>query len=244
MEQDEDEVVDTHAPGANAESLGMKAALARNGETSGRGNTAGALARRRAMEAAAKLQTPEFQAQAPPPTMKRHPSGPPVQLVPDNQQPQAGPSRLPMAPTRTLSRAASLGAQVHSRLTGARVPSLAPISSQSSPSSGSQPSASQGALARRTAVELDEERRKREALERQLKDLQAQMDKEKADKGKEKAKVPAQKHLADGMEVDVEPGEDLQAKLQAIQTELWKARGEAANIRRHQREVSTACGYG
>ena len=152
--------------------------------------------------------------------------------------PQAGPSRLPMAPVRTLSRAASLGAQVHTRITGAKAPSLGPIMSQGSQSSGSQQPSSQGAQFRRAAVELDDERRKRTLLEQQVEELRLQLEKEKSSKGKEKASTQTQKHWADNIEVDIQPSEDPYAKLQAIQAELWKAQGEAANIRRHQKDVS------
>jgi hypothetical protein len=148
----------------------------------------------------------------------------------------AGPSRLPPAPaqentstipisTRVLARSASVGKQVFAPRGGRLQPGLAPIASQSN-ASQSMPSSSQGSQARRSVLQLDDEKRKREELEREVERLQAQLQAVKTQK----------RHWTDGLHVDMGDGNP-EERVRELQTQVWKAKGEAETIRRLQKTV-------
>ncbi|EIW72574.1 hypothetical protein TREMEDRAFT_72810 [Tremella mesenterica DSM 1558] len=131
---------------------------------------------------------------------------------------------------RSFSRSVSMGAQVsnrtlyqnHNSLHPTRT--LAPIPSQSSQGSSSQmPGGSQsGALTRRTALELEEERRKREKLEQEIRLLR---------------KTGEKSQLASRVEEPVaESSKDAEKRMKELQAELWRAKGEAESVRRAQRD--------
>lgn len=153
-------------------------------------------------------------------------------------KPTAGPSRLPLAPqsntshtasTRTLARSASVGKQVFAPRGSRLQPGLAPISSQSNPSQ-SMPSSSQGSQARRSVLQLDDEKRKREELEREVERLQAQL----------QASETQKRHWTDGIHVDMGSGNP-EDRVRELQTQVWKAQGEAETIRRLQKTVRVLC---
>jgi hypothetical protein len=96
-----------------------------------------------------------------------------------------------------------------------------------------KPPASQGAAARRAVFELDEERRKREDLERQLDELKAQAASHQG-MGKGRALWEGGEEVAEGDGTDA----DMTKKIKELQTELWRAKGEAESVRRAQRDVS------
>ena len=78
-------------------------------------------------------------------------------------------------------------------------------------------------------MELDEERRKREAVEAQLQALRDQLldDRDKV-KGKERE--------TEGEVTDER--EDITKRMEELQAELWRAKGEAETMRRAQKDVS------
>jgi hypothetical protein len=129
-------------------------------------------------------------------------------------------SRLPGSQTRTLSRSVSAGKQVIVPRTARHQSNLAPIASQSS-----QPPSSQGSQVRRSALQLEDEKRKREELEEQVRTLQAQLRAKKAP------------HWTDGVAVELN-GEPLEKQIKALQAQLWQAKGEAETVRRTHKTVS------
>ena len=149
--------------------------------------------------------------------------------------PQPGPNKLDLAPQpqprlqpplaqRSLSRSASVGSHQHSRPIP-RISPLPPILSQSSQSS-------QGSTVRRAAMELAEERQRREAVELQLQSLRTQISIEQR-KGQEKEQEKEQERRIDS----TKPGDDLEKRLAALQADLWRARGETETMRRAQKDV-------
>lgn len=144
---------------------------------------------------------------------------------------EAGPSRmpppavpesarvLPGSQSRTLSRSVSAGKQVIVPRTARHQSNLAPIASQSS-----QGPSSQGSQVRRSALQLEDEKRRREELENQVKTLEAQL----------RTNRPA--HWTDGVEVELN-GEPLEKQIKALQAQLWQAKGEAETVRRTHKTV-------
>ena len=152
------------------------------------------------------------------------PSKLPPQAHPEHQyqpQLQKTPLQSQQFIQRPLSRSASDGSRPLPRAQSRTNP-LRPIASQSSQES-------QGSAARRAAMELDEERRKREAVEAQLQALRDQLldDRDKV-KGKERE--------TEGEVTDER--EDITKRMEELQAELWRAKGEAETMRRAQKDVS------
>jgi hypothetical protein len=104
--------------------------------------------------------------------------------------------------------------------------------------------ASQGTLARKAALELDEERRRREEAEDEVRRMKAELlDKERKleeeremremeEDRKEKTATQA-RHV--GQE---EEGDDWKTRFQALQMDYYRAKGEAETMRRAQKDVS------
>ena len=137
----------------------------------------------------------------------------------------AGQSQLQPRPQlqpaeRSLLRSASVGSHQLSHST-LRVDPLPAIVSQSSQSS-------QGSSARRAAMELAEERQRREAVESQLQSLRNQISVEQR-----KEKEKEQERSVDS----AKPDEDLENRLKTLQADLWRARGETETMRRAQKDV-------
>lgn len=138
----------------------------------------------------------------------------------------AGPSSGTVGrfPQRAFTRAASTGSPYGSA--GSTRPSrpvnvLPPIGSQ-----GSQPS-SQGAASRKAFFELEEERRRREALEAELRNLRAATRRE--------SMAPSRAELPEDVEEALQQIEQLRQK-------LYSAQGEAATAKRNQ--VAVSCHIG
>lgn len=178
---DDEQVVDLHAPGGRALTYGRQVAPQPDL------GSQGARARREALVGA---------------------------MLP----PSARDGALPGSQSRVLSRSVSTGKQVVVPRTGRS--NLAPIASQSS-----QPS-SQGSQVRRSALQLDDERRKREELEQQVRALQTQL----------QASKQTREHWTNGLHVDLDR-EPLEQQLKVIQAQLWQAKGEAETVRRTHKTV-------
>ncbi|RSH93008.1 hypothetical protein EHS25_008456 [Saitozyma podzolica] len=237
----EEEVVDNHAR-AVSESLAAKAPIARPvGDTSAVATAAAVrrLAIRAAMDGTARddamsIMSRSVSADSKGPATSNQPRPP---LAPLQQQPlQAGPSRF--GAPRSLSRSVSAGSHIFARPAPTSSTSrLEPILSQSQSSQNGDraasqgPPASQGAAARRAVFELDEERRKRDDLERQLDELKAQAASHQG-KGKGRALWEGGEEVAEGDGTDA----DMTKKIKELQTELWRAKGEAESVRRAQRD--------
>jgi hypothetical protein len=192
QDSDDDEmVVDLHAPGGRALAFGRQRALQPDPSSQG------ARARREAL-------------------VRPGPMLPPAPPTRDDGSAKI----LPGSQIRVLSRSVSTGKQVIIPRTGRAQSNLAPIASQSS-----QPS-SQGSQVRRSALQLDDERRKREELEEQVRSLQVQL---------RESKRP-QEHWTDGVHVELN-GEPLEQQIKAIQAQLWQAKGEAETVRRTHKTV-------
>jgi YD repeat-containing protein len=202
---DEDQVVDTHAPGGRGVAYTRTAALQRSSRTETAGNVAG----------------PSRLPAIPP----RNPAE--IDAI---RMPAPANGDLPLGSTRVLARSASVGKQVFAPRGGRLQPGLAPILSQSNPSQ-SMPSSSQGSQARRSVLQLDDEKRRREDLEREVERLQAQL----------QASKTQNRHWTDGIQVDMGNGNP-EDRVRDLQGQLWKAKGEAENIRRMQKTVSSVDG--
>ena len=147
-------------------------------------------------------------------------------------RPSAGlPTKFP-GPERTLSRSISAGHQPIQRSVSRGPPALSPIPSQGTSSRPALPS-SQGSVARRNALALDEEKQKRLAAEKELAELREEMRKAKS----ATIEVNVSRMEVDGSEEDAVQSEDLQAQVKELQNQLWRAKGEAETIRRAQRDV-------
>lgn len=119
---------------------------------------------------------------------------------------------------RALARSVSTGANVFNRQPPART-SLPPITA----SQGSQ--SSQGAAARRVAGELEDERRKREASENEVRALKAQI-------------AQLQTSSSNVAWSDGTTGRADESDLAALKQQLWTAQGQAATAKRNQETVS------
>ena len=162
---------------------------------------------------------------------------------PDSVQGQD--QRFPSS-SRVLARSVSAGHHAISKSTKGLGPQLSPIPSQSSSKTPPLP-ASQGSLARKSALELEDERRRREAAEEELSRVRAQvaeyqrqlrLEREAKEREEEMRAIagPSTQKVPEDAEVSKE---DLLAKFKDMQDELWKAKGEAETIRRGHREVRT-----
>jgi len=153
------------------------------------------------------------------------------------QQPQ--PQKF-SANSRLLARSTSAGHHPVTRplSRGSAAGALTPIPSE--PSSQTPPiPASQGSLVRKAALELDEERRKREAIEAELEKVKRELQRQQKEHDEQRQK--------ERMDVDVpemasakEEGEnnlDLSEQLERLKSELYRATGEAQQVRRAQAEV-------
>lgn len=133
----------------------------------------------------------------------------------------AVPSSTPrVGGNRSLARAASTGSNVFNRqppTKAALQPGLPPITA----SQGS--SSSQGAAARRVAGELEDERRKREASEAEVRALKAQIAQLQAS-----STTTGQPKGTFADEADIE----------VLRQQLWTAQGQAATAKRNQETVS------
>lgn len=207
-EEDDDRVVDLHAPGARAHALANQASFARPVNF----GSQAAMARRAAIaEAGAEAPPAKNDDLAPSAsTTGRHACG--------NTRPisMAGPARV-------LSRSVSTGSHVLARSKHAPHQQMYPIASQSS---SSQPHASQATQLRRSAMELEDEKRQREELEVTIKQLNAELARSKS----------APRHWMDGLNMGEDAGLSEQ-RFKTLQTDLWIARGEAETTRRAQKEV-------
>jgi hypothetical protein len=94
------------------------------------------------------------------------------------------------------------------------------------------PSSSQGSQARRSVLQLDDEKRRRGELEREVERLQAQL----------QASKTQPRHWTEGIQVDMGTGNP-EDKVRELQAQVWKAQGEAENIRRLQKTVSPILRY-
>lgn len=122
--------------------------------------------------------------------------------------------------SRTLSRSVSTGSNVFNRAPPTKAalqPALPPITA----SQGS--SSSQGAAVRRVAGELEDERRKREASDAEVRALKAQIAQLQA--------TSTNMVWADGPSLD-------NAEIGALKQQLWTAQGQAATAKRNQETVS------
>ena len=207
---DDDQVVDTHAPGGRGVAYTRTAALQRNAPD----GTQNSHARR---ESAGHEAGPSRLPMNPPR------NGPTSDTL---RMPAPAPSHLPEGSTRVLARSASVGKQVFAPRGGRHQSGLAPIQSQSNPSQ-SMPSSSQGSQARRSVLQLDDEKRRRGELEREVERLHAQL----------QASKTQPRHWTDGIQVDMGPGNP-EDKVRELQAQVWKAQGEAENVRRLQKTVS------
>jgi len=148
---------------------------------------------------------------------------------------------------RTISRSISAG-QLHSKPVVTSVsrvpgPQLSPIPSSQSSQSIQIP-ASQGSMVRKAALELDEERRKREEAEAQLKRIKAELlqKESKFEEERERREMEMDRQDAATTQArqvkDEEGGEDWKVKFQALQGDYYRAKGEAESMRRAQKDVS------
>lgn len=142
----------------------------------------------------------------------------------------AGPSTTVAAgaagrfPQRAFTRAASTGspfARAASMGPSRPVSVLPPIGSQ-----GSQPS-SQGAASRKAFFELEEERRRREALEAEVRALRSA--------NRRDSMEPTRPELPDDVENALQ-------EIALLKQKLYSAQGEAATAKRNQAAVSTSNG--
>lgn len=123
--------------------------------------------------------------------------------------------------SRALSRSISTGSNVFNRQPPTRAalqPALPPITA----SQGS--SSSQGAAARRVAGELEDERRKREASDAEVRALRAQI-------AQLQATTSTKTEWADATIADT-------PEMAALKQQLWTAQGQAATAKRNQETVS------
>lgn len=161
--------------------------------------------------------------------------------TPNQQQAEKFPNN------RTMSRSISAG-QLHSRPIMTSVsrrpgPLLSPILSSQSSQSAQMP-ASQGSMARKAALELDEERRKREEVEEELQRIKAELlEKErKFEEERERRELDIDRQeratVQAKQERKQEDGEDWKTKFQALQGDYYRAKGEAESMRRAQKDVS------
>lgn len=130
--------------------------------------------------------------------------------------------------SRSLARSISTGAQVFGGRPPAagssRVSILPPI-----PSQGSNPPSSQGAVARRAVMELDEQKRLREAADNKVRALQSRV----ALLERGGARSPWRDEVQAG-------DNDWETKYGQIQQELWATQGKASTAKRNW---DTVCGY-
>jgi len=209
-DDDDDQVVDTHAPGGRGVAYTRTVALQRNSFAKSR---EAHLDRETSNDKAGQSKLPTNGIRE---SILRDSSQMPAPAVPN----------LPGGTTRLLSRSASVGKQVFAPRGGRLQPGLAPISSQSNPSQ-SLPSSSQGSQARRSVLQLDDERRRREELEKEVERLHAQLE----------ASKPKPRHWTDGIQVDLGKGKP-EEMVKVLQKQVWQAKGEADTIRRVQKTVS------
>ena len=118
-----------------------------------------------------------------------------------------------------------------------RGPILPPIPSQSS-QTPPIPS-SQGSIVRKTAFQLDEEKRKSEALEAEVEKLKLLLSKQKSLNPSVPDAVSYQSQQVPDVADKADDGKELKTKLDTMQTDLYRAIGEAEQIRRAQKEVRT-----
>lgn len=106
--------------------------------------------------------------------------------------------------------------------------------------------ASQGSMARKAALELDEERRKREEVEEELQRIKAELlEKErKFEEERERRELDIDRQESAAVQAKQErkqeDGEDWKTKFQALQGDYYRAKGEAESMRRAQKDVSIA----
>jgi len=207
---DDEQVVDTHAPGGRGVAYTRTAALQRNAIN-------GTHSTHQRRESTGSEAGPSRLPMNPPR------SGPTTDSL---RMPAPAHTHLPEGSIRVLARSASVGKQVFAPRAGRHQSGLAPIQSQSNPSQ-SMPSSSQGSQARRSVLQLDDEKRRRGELEREVERLQAQL----------QASKTQPRHWTDGIQVDMGTGNP-EDRVRELQAQVWKAQGEAENIRRLQKTVS------
>jgi len=99
-------------------------------------------------------------------------------------------------------------------------------------------------MARKAALELDEEKRKREEVEDELKRIKAELlEKERAYE-EEREKRDMEEDRGENRATQVRPvrqeegSDDWKTKFQALQLDYYRAKGEAETMRRAQKDVS------
>ena len=134
---------------------------------------------------------------------------------------------------RTFARSISAGNHPISRTTfKSSAPALPTIPSSQRASTPPLP-ASQGSIARRAALELDDEKRKLEDAQIRIAQLQRQLEEERTRPQRTGVLQPSQR----AAQPDAPEVSELQAKFKALQADFWKAKGEAENIRRAQKDA-------
>jgi uncharacterized protein YpuA (DUF1002 family) len=96
-------------------------------------------------------------------------------------------------------------------------------------------------------VELDEERRKREAVEEELRKVKEQLAKQQKDHDDQRELEEMDADIRESKQIGASTQHtatvaELQKRLQILQADFYKARGEVASVRRAQTDVSRECG--
>lgn len=212
---EDDDVVDLHAPGARTHALTTKASFARPIDF----GSQGAIARRAAITEAGRSVS----------TVDRNIGSSSLKQAVVLRQ--TGDTALPLprhsamaGPSRVLSRSVSAGNHVLAKTRQGAPRALSPVLSQTS---ANPPPSSQGSQLRRSALELEDERRQREGLEARVRQLNDEL----------AASKPAPRHWADGLSGNDAGDVASEQRIKALQTDLWIAKGEAETMRRAQKEV-------
>lgn len=160
--------------------------------------------------------------------------GEPVTLAPQAvPNDKAGPPAPRLNTGRSFSRSASAGPNLFARPAHAGPSRLEPILSQGS--HGSQLPSSQGAAARKAVFALEEESKRREAVEKELAEARAELERERRER---RDRETARAHWPGIAEDEDMTEADLQQKFRDLEKELWTARGEAETMRRAYKNVS------
>lgn len=212
---EEDDVVDLHAPGARTHALTAKGSFARPADT----GSQGAMARRAAIADAARSVSAADN------SLQTSSSIYPAAARPAGNTSRSTYRQPSMAgSTRVLSRSVSAGSHVLAKSLHAPPRALSPVLSQGS---ANQVSSSQGSQLRRSVLELEDEKRQREGLEARIKRLNEELAMSKA----------TSQHWSKGLSDPDEAGASSDQRIKSLQTDLWIAKGEAETMRRAQKEV-------
>lgn len=216
LDEDDEGVVDLHAPGGGSSAYARRRMLANAAPSSSQG----ALARRLAIAQATRDMSGVVAH-----TDSLHSIR--AKSVHDGRVDLPSGSNLIAKPARVLSRSVSVGDHILAS-TSRQGAGSNTIPSQSS--QGPVP-ASQGTLLRRSVLELDEEKRRTVELEAKIETLSRELTMAKTQQQGKHA------HWADGL-TDRPRDHASEDHLKKLQSDLWRAKGEAETMRRNQREVS------